>query len=422
MPAIRPRIGYLVPCFPGPTHPAVRREVAALEAQGVEVVLLSDRPPPPALRVHGWCAEAMARTTYLARGLHRGLGALAGLPWAELRGAERGFARDLLGALGPARALVEAAARLGLRHVHVQSSGRVALVAALAERLGGPSYSLALHGPLSEDGPGQNLKWRAARFATVASRRLLAEVKTVLREDRPARLVVQPLGVDAGCFGPLPYAPPAPGEPLRLLACGRLEESRGLAELLLALRRLLDRGVPATLRIAGPDGAEGRNARPGLERRMRGLRLGERAVLTGPLGEERMREEMRAAHAFVRPNPREGLSAALMEAMACGLPVVAAATGGVRELVTHGVDGILVPPRDPGALAGALDALARSPARARALSEAARARVEAGFDAGRGAATLMRELGLRPWEEVEHDLPPLPLAMGTGLSGSAALR
>lgn len=405
--AIRPRIGYLVPRFPGPTHPAFWREVRSLEAQGVEVVLYSTEPP--AALVHPWAAEARSRTEYLGTGGIGSLAALAALPWGEMRGAERGLGVDLLRAPGPARALLRSAERHGLRHVHVHTTGRVALVAALAERLGGPSYSLTLHGPLSEDGPGQNFKWRGARFATVVTRRLLAEVKTVLREDRPARLVVQPMGVDTAAFRrDGPFLPPAPGEPFRLLACARLEPARGLRDLLAALRRLLDRGLPATLRIAGEDGAGGRGFRQALERRIAELRLQDRVTLLGAVGEDRVLAELLAAHAFVLPSHREPLGVALMEAMACALPVVGTAAGGVRELVTHGVDGLLVPPRDPAALAGALEHLARSPATAITLSMAARARVERDFDSARGAWTLMREMGLRPLDEIEDDLPAMP--------------
>lgn len=405
--AIRPRIGYLVPGFPGPTHPAFWREVRALEAQGVEVVLLSTQPP--ADLVHPWAAEARARTHYLGRGGLGGLAALPALPWGELRGAERGLGGDLLRALGPARALARAAGRHGLRHVHVHTTGPVALAAALSDRLGGPSYSLTLHGPLSGDGPGQNFKWRGARFATVVTRRLLSEVKTVLREDRPARVVVQPMGVDAAAFRrDGPYEPAAAGGPFRLFACAALEPARGLRDLLAALRRLLDRGIGAELRIAGEEGRGARGFGRELQARMGELRLGDRVTLLGPVGEDRVLAELLAAHAFVHPSHREALGVALTEAMACGLPVVATASGGVRELVTHGVDGLLVPPRDPAALAAAIGHLARAPGHAIALAMAARQRVERDLDASRGALTLMREMGLRPFDEIEDDLPAMP--------------
>jgi glycosyltransferase involved in cell wall biosynthesis len=410
---VRPRLGYLVPRFPGPTHPAFWREVRALEAQGVEVVLLSDRPPAPGSLVHPWSAEAMARTSYLTGRGPGGLRALPSLPWREIRSAEPGLRRDLLAALGPARALLRAAERHGLRHIHVHGTGRPALAAVLSERMGGPSYSLTLHRPLSEDGPGQNVKWRAARFATVATQRLLAEVKTVLREDCPARVVVQPMGVDTEALRrDIPYVPRAAEEEFRIFACGRLEPARGLMDILGALRRLLDRRIQARLRIAGEEAPGHRGYRAALEARAHELRLGNRAAFLGPIGDDRVREELMAAQAFALPAHHEPLGVALVEAMACGLPVVATAAGGVRELVTHGVDGLLVPPRDIQALAGALEQVARRPALAIALSLAARDRVEHGFDASRNAQALMRELELRPWDEIRDDLPALPLRAG----------
>jgi glycosyltransferase involved in cell wall biosynthesis len=100
---------------------------------------------------------------------------------------------------------------------------------------------------------------------------------------------------------------------------------------------------------------------------------------------------------------------ALTEAMACALPVVGTTTGGVRELVTHGVDGLLVPPRDAPSLGTALESLARNPERAATLSMAARARVERDFDTSRAVWTLMREIGVHPSEEVGHELSALPV-------------
>jgi glycosyltransferase involved in cell wall biosynthesis len=71
----------------------------------------------------------------------------------------------------------------------------------------------------------------------------------------------------------------------------------------------------------------------------------------------------------------EGSPVALIEAMAAGRPVVATAVGGVPEVVQDGVSGLLVPPRDPAALAAAIAGLLAEPARAAALGRAARAAV-----------------------------------------------
>lgn len=397
------RIGYLVPQFPGQTHAFFWREVKALEARGVEVRLLSTRPPPPGLVSHAWSGEAGARTLYLAsRSPLDAALALPALPWSDLSRAGRGLGRDLLVSLGAARALCRAAARDGFRHVHVHSCARSALIALLAERLGGPSYSLTLHGALSGYGPGQALKWREARFATVVTHQLLAEVRAALGDDCPARIVVQPMGIEAGRLRrPSAYLSPRPGEPVRLFSCGRLNPAKGHEDVLEALRLLLDGGTPATLAIAGEDDDGGTGYRRALEARVAALGLGAEARLLGAVSEERVREELWGAHAFVLASHEEALGVALMEAMAAGLPTIGPAVGGVRELVTDGVDGLLVPPREPARIAEAVLRVAREPGLALDLARAGESRARA-FDAGRGAETLIREVGLVGPEEAER--------------------
>jgi glycosyltransferase involved in cell wall biosynthesis len=86
-----------------------------------------------------------------------------------------------------------------------------------------------------------------------------------------------------------------------------------------------------------------------------------------------------AADVFVLTSRHEGLPISLLEAMALGVPPVATAVGGIPEVVTDGVDGVLVAPGDPEAVAGALRGLVDDPARRRALGERASARAGA-FD------------------------------------------
>jgi len=69
----------------------------------------------------------------------------------------------------------------------------------------------------------------------------------------------------------------------------------------------------------------------------------------------------RAADIFVQPSHVEGMSNALLEAMACGLPAVATTVGAAPQMVDDGVDGLLVPPGDPDALASAMVRLLGSP-------------------------------------------------------------
>jgi glycosyltransferase involved in cell wall biosynthesis len=137
--------------------------------------------------------------------------------------------------------------------------------------------------------------------------------------------------------------------------------------LLAAARLLADRRVPVRIVAVGqgPQEEETRALHAALG-------LGDRVILTG------RRDDavavMAACDAFVMASNNEGLPVAIMEALALGLPVVSTAVGGIPEAITDGTDGILVPARDPEALATALTRIVEDPAlRARLAAGAAAA-------------------------------------------------
>lgn len=98
---------------------------------------------------------------------------------------------------------------------------------------------------------------------------------------------------------------------------------------------------------------------------------------------------LRAADLFVHPSHQEGFSNAILEAMAAGLPVVACDVGGNPEAVVDGVTGRLVPPRDPTALATAMEEILADPAKRRSMGEAGRRRATEQFSLDR----MVREIG-----------------------------
>jgi glycosyltransferase involved in cell wall biosynthesis len=390
------KLGYLVPQFPGQTHIFFWREIAELEKRGVTVDLMSTRHPHAGLVAHDWSEQAMTRTTYLGRpDVLAALSALPRLPYgalmAEARAGGKAMLKDIAVSIPAAQRLIRHCRARGIAHVHVHSCGRAALIAAIARRMGGPRYSLSLHGPLSDYGPGQRFKWWHADFASIITEKLKAEILAEMPEDLPARLFIQPMGVDTDVLAPTgPYRAISGDEPLRLFSCGRLNIVKGHQDLMAAVRLLLDQGRPVQLTIAGQDDNGGSGYRQVLEARIAELGLGDHVRLLGAVDAGRVRDEIRAAHLFVLASWHEPLGVALMEAMSCGTPTIGTNAGGVPELIRDGIDAVLVPPKNPEALATAIAALADDPDRCARLSGAGRTRIVEGFHSGRGAEMLIK--------------------------------
>jgi glycosyltransferase involved in cell wall biosynthesis len=219
---------------------------------------------------------------------------------------------------------------------------------------------------------------RLDRIVTVseASRREIERYFGIREKD--VRVVYN--GTDTELFRPIPGTP----KQADLLFVGRTEDrKKGVGTLLEALA-LLPRGI--TLKIV-----DGRIPDDGLVMRaLRRLRIEDRVVLCRRmLTLPELVEQYSTARAAVVPSFFEGFGFPASEAMACGLPVIANAAGALPEVVgSDGTAGVLVPPRDPRALARAIEALLAEPGRAERMGIAARARVERVFQWKQAAAGL----------------------------------
>jgi glycosyltransferase involved in cell wall biosynthesis len=195
------------------------------------------------------------------------------------------------------------------------------------------------------------------------------------------QLVVLPSGIDLVAFSPAPTGQ-APGDDGRGRVIGmtcRLVATKDVATLLRSLsllRALIGDRLALRLRIAG-DGPD----RPDLERLIGELSLTEVVELTGTLDEKGVIALLRGLDVYVQSTLGESGATAVLQAYAVGLPVVASDVEGVRDVVRDGVDGILVPGRDPAALAECLAALLLDAERLSELGAAARRRAEQDFGA-----------------------------------------
>ena len=167
-------------------------------------------------------------------------------------------------------------------------------------------------------------------------------------------------------------------EPPRIGEIARLCDVKGQRELLQALTRVPE----ARLVLAGRDLEQGGAFQEALERESERLGVRERVEFGF---RDNVPDLLETLDVVALPSWAEGLPIVLLEAMAHGRPVVATPVGGTPELVTDGETGLLVPPRDPEALAAALRRVLDDPDLARRLGTAARARVAERFTAAEQA-------------------------------------
>jgi glycosyltransferase involved in cell wall biosynthesis len=217
--------------------------------------------------------------------------------------------------------------------------------------------------------PLTRLVWRRAAALVAVSTGLAALARRTMPE---AVIQVIPNGVDLDTFAPPPgLRSTGPGRPVRLLFVGRLVAQKGIPVLLEALARLpagaAGTGLPPVLDLVG-DGP----CRVAWEALAHRLGLAERVRIHGWVEHTALPAWYQRADLFVFPSLAEGMPNALLEALASGLPLVASDIPGTRELVRPGVNGFLVPPGDPAALAAALAALLADPTRRAAMGQASR--------------------------------------------------
>lgn len=379
------RIAFLTTAYPKVSHTFIRREILALESLGWEVVRLAIRDAgevlndPEDLREAErtrHCLRAGAGSLLLgAFGLalrrpERMLRTLA-LALRMARVSERGLVRHL-GYLVEACWLLRACEEAGARHVHVHFGTNAAAVARLARRLGGPSYSMTVHGPDEFDAPlGLDLtgKIRDASFVAGISHFCVAQLRRWARPEDWSRIHRVRCGVPDD-FGA--DATPVDEAAHMLLTVGRLSAQKGHPILLEAVARLRDEGRAVSLVFAG-DG----ELRAEVEREIAARDLADAVRITGWVTGAEVRKLLRECRALVLPSFAEGLPVVLMEAFAAGRPVVSTWVAGIPELVRDGESGWLVAPGEPEALAGALrEVLDASAAELDTRAAAGRARVQ----------------------------------------------
>jgi len=391
------KVAYLTNQYPKTSHTFIRREIAGIEAAGLEVERITVRGSEEHL-VDGRDRDERRRTRVLL-----GHGALGLLPdaFAALVSRPLRTIRALRAAIVMARwsrtsllrhlaYLAEACVLLrwtrgrGVEHVHAHFSTNPAAVALLCRELGGPPFSFTIHGTADFDSPS------AAALPCKIERAVF--VIAVCEDGRRRLLLRVPPGhehkvhvVRCGVDDPFLRARPrgVPDDP-RLVCVARLSAEKGIAVLLRAARLLADEGLVFEIVLVG-DGPE----RAALEGLARDLDVATRVRFDGWRSGDEVRARIVDSRALVLASLSEGLPVVIMEALALRRPVIGTAVGGVAELVVAGECGWVVAPGSERELAAAMrEALTLAPAALDRMGRCGAERVAAAHDAGAEARRL----------------------------------
>ncbi|MDA0167464.1 glycosyltransferase family 4 protein [Solirubrobacter taibaiensis] len=313
---------------------------------------------------------------------------------APLAGPRKIYVKELIQAITLADRLLQ---EPDVRHLHAHFAHGTTTITWLAACISGLPFSFTGHArdiyaPELNPKGWLRRKLNAARFVVTCTEANVEHLRRIAPRAN-VHLVYHGLSADFTRMLAEERPHPATNGHLRVLGVGRLVAKKGFDTLVDACALLDARGVPFEALIVGQDDKDGKALRAHIER------SGVPVALPGPVGPAELLDEYRRAGALcmpsrLLPNDRDGIPNVLVEAMAAGAPVVASNVSGIPELVEDEVNGLLVAPDDPQALADALVRVYEDRALAERLTANGRATVRERFDGERLAedlAALFRE-------------------------------
>jgi glycosyltransferase involved in cell wall biosynthesis len=388
------KIAYVLKRFPRFSETFILNELLAHEASGAEVHVFSLLAPPDE-PCHARLADLKAEVSVL-KSVGKGK---VGIPEPEDEALFSGKTSAEVGALqAKAVAVAGAASVRGIGHLHAHFGSDATTVACLAARELGGTFSFTAHAKdiyhtyvtPEADAAMRRAKLREAAFVATVSEYNARHLRDLCPEARVIRLYN---GIDLGAFRPVDPAGQKRG---RLIAVGRMVPKKGFHVLIRACALLKSRGIEFELSMIGSGPME-QELRAAIQR----FGLQDLVRLYGALPQEELVLRMAEAEVAVLPcvvtesGDRDGLPTVLLEAMACGLPVVTTTVSGGPEIVEDGTTGRLCASGDPDALADALQDVLSDSARAARMGRAGRQRAERLFDL-RANAGRLRNLLLNP--------------------------
>ncbi len=374
-----PRVAYVVKRFPRLSETFILRELLELERLGLDVVVCALGHSGEAT-VHGDYARLRATVLYADD--------LPDPPAEAGRREERGR-HTLSKEARMARRFVPALRGNGVSHLHAHFATSAAEVARHAAAALARPFSVTAHAKdifhESVSASALNSLVQDAAFIVTVSDYNVGHLRSVCRASRVTPIHRIYNGIDSTTLAPHGTS----RLPASILGVGRFVEKKGFdvfVDAVVALRGVRP-DVTATLIGTGRCEAD-------LRARIERLGLAGVVTMAGALPQHEVLAAMRqhtvlAVPCVVGPDgDRDGLPTVIIEAMALGLPVVSTPVTGIPEIVRHGETGLMVPERNPFALAEALHGLIAHPPLRQRLARQARLLVEREFDARRSAVTL----------------------------------
>lgn len=282
-----------------------------------------------------------------------------------------------------------------VEHLHAHFAHDPTLVTLLTHRLTGIPFSFTAHARDLYQLPLPTLIERVREASSVVTccEANAEHLRRHLPEQLHSKMRLIHHGTDPDRFRPADPRPARTAPPL-ILSVGRLVEKKGFGDLIEACDRLAASGTPFRCEIYG-DGPE----RQRLQQRIDELGLSERVTLMGARRVEDILEAYQNADVFAlvpfvtEDGDRDGIPNVVIEAMSCGLPVVATAVAGIPEVVQHGTNGLLTPTRDVRLISESIRALLTDPGVRERLGGQARATVVQRFDSIAAARALVAGFG-----------------------------
>lgn len=386
-------ITYLATHFPAVSHTFIADEITALNRLGVEIVTISINPvsnpvvnPETTADTAFSANQQLAPTTYLkSLAKWRVLATVAAtcarhpsilaIPLHHRRGGWRAGLRRYM-QLGEAILVYRVMHKANSHHVHAHFGQAPATIAwyatevARRHRAGrANTWSVTIHGWHEFVGEHEAMlreKVAAADFIACVSDYTRAQLYRIADTNDRTKIHVVRCGIDLTRFTPRRHEPSK--TPLRLAIVARVSPEKGHLVLVDAIAMLRDRGLEMMVDAVGPE-TDGHGAT--VRRHAEAVGVGDAIMWHGPLPPAGVAAILARTNVFCLPTLAEGLPVVIMEAMACGVPVVSTYIGGIPELAIDHNNALIVPAARADLLADAIAEVLTDDALCHRLTDAA---------------------------------------------------